>query len=87
MFETIINGTDVFGFAIGDSKEILMQIPDGSIDCVITSPPYWQQRVYEDYDGVLGNIIGSENTTGDYVENLMLVIRQIKRVLKDDGTF
>lgn len=62
-------------------------MPDKSVDCVITSPPYWQQRIYEDYDGEITDIIGSEDTPELYVENLMKVIRELKRVLKDEGTF
>ena len=74
-------------FITADSGAALKQLPDESIDCVITSPPYWQQRVYEDYDGELINVIGSEATPEEYVENLMSIIREIKRILKPTGTF
>lgn len=87
MFEEIINGEKRFEFGTGDSIELLKQIPDNCIDCVITSPPYWQQRIYEDYDGALEGIIGSENTPEGYVEHLMIVIREVQRVLKPEGTF
>ncbi len=70
-----------------DSASALGQLPDKSIDCVVTSPPYWQQRVYEDYDGELTNVLGSEATPEEYVENLMVVIREVQRVLKPAGTF
>ncbi|MGM9645580.1 MAG: DNA-methyltransferase [Eubacteriales bacterium] len=87
MFEEVINGEKRFEFGIGDSIELLKQIPDNCIDCAITSPPYWQQRIYEDYDGALEGIIGSENTPEEYVEHLMIVIREVQRVLKPEGTF
>ena len=74
-------------FEVGDSVDILKSIPSNSVDCVITSPPYWQQRIYEDYDGEMSSIIGSEATPEEYVENLMAVIREVKRVLKPSGTF
>lgn len=74
-------------FITADSASALGQLPDESIDCVVTSPPYWQQRVYEDYDGELTNVIGSEATPEEYIENLMVVIREIKRILKPTGTF
>lgn len=87
MIKDVINGQKTFAFEIGDSAKVLQSIPSDSIDCVITSPPYWQQRVYEDYDGELTNIIGSEPTPDEYVENLMIVIREVKRILKPRGTF
>jgi len=66
----------------GDAQEVLKTLESGSIDCVITSPPYWGQRFY-------GNIseIGSERTPEEYIERLFVVCREIKRVLKKSGTF
>lgn len=87
MIKDVLHGKDNFFFQVGDSIEVLKTIPDKTIDCIITSPPYWQQRIYEDYDGELENIIGSEDTPEQYVENLMKVIRELKRILKDEGTF
>lgn len=71
----------------GDCLDLLKKLPSDSIDCVITSPPYWQQRVYEDYSGEMLNIIGTEDNPGDYVKNLINVFREIKRVLKNNGSF
>lgn len=62
MFEDILDGTKKYYFAVGNSVELLSSIPDNSIDCVITSPPYWQQRIYEDFDGALSDMIGSEKS-------------------------
>ncbi len=87
MISEVLEGKRQFCFEVGDSLQILKQIPDKSVDCVITSPPYWQQRIYEDYDGEMSDIIGSEEKPEEYVENLMTVIREIYRILKDEGSF
>jgi DNA modification methylase len=65
----------------GDSLEVLKTFPSESVDCVITSPPYFGLRDY----GVEGQI-GLEETPKIYVDKLVLVFREVKRVLKDDGT-
>lgn len=87
MIEGFLDNDELYCFKVGNSVEILKLIPDNSIDCVITSPPYWQQRIYEDYYGELSNVIGMESSPDEYVESLMVVIREIKRVLKPTGTF
>ena len=65
----------------GDSLKILKTIPDESIDCVITSPPYWALRDY----GVKGQI-GLEDHLEEYLEKLIAVFNEVKRVLKPSGT-
>lgn len=87
MIRDVVDNKLRYCFEVGDSADILKSVPSNSVDCVITSPPYWQQRVYEDYDGEISNIIGSEETPEEYVENLMTVIREVKRILKPTGTF
>lgn len=87
MISEVLAGEKCFEFEVGDSLKILREIPDESIDCVITSPPYWQQRIYEDYDGEMTEIIGSEKKPEEYVENLMKIIREVQRILKKEGTF
>lgn len=66
---------------IGDSLSVLTTLPDGEIDCCVTSPPYFGLRDY----GVDGQI-GLEKTPEDYIEKLVIVFREVKRVLKDCGT-
>jgi len=61
--------------------KILKTIPDESIDCVVTSPPYWALRDY----GVKGQI-GLESTIEEYLEKLIAVFDEVKRVLKTSGT-
>jgi DNA modification methylase len=60
---------------------MLPNLPDGSAHCVVTSPPYWGLRDY----GV-GGQIGLEATPGEYVEVMVAVFREVRRVLRDDGT-
>lgn len=87
MIIDVLDGKKQYCFEVGDSINILNKLPNDSIDCIITSPPYWKQRIYEDYTGELNDIIGTENTPDEYVENLMCIIREIYRVLKPSGTF
>jgi hypothetical protein len=64
------------------SCEAMPEIPDASIHCVVTSPPYYGLREYE-----TEGQIGHEPTVAEYVNRLVAVGREIKRVLRPDGTF
>ena len=64
-----------------DCLEGLKQLPDNSINCCVTSPPYWGLRDY----GVEGQI-GLEKTPEEYVSKMVEVFREVKRVLRKDGT-
>lgn len=66
---------------LGDSAEILRKFPDESVDCCVTSPPYYGLRDY----GEEGQI-GLEESPEAYIEKLVGVFREVKRVLKKDGT-
>ncbi|HRD25872.1 MAG TPA: site-specific DNA-methyltransferase [Methanoculleus sp.] len=66
---------------VGDVLAGLRAMPDASVQCVVTSPPYWGLRDY----GVEGQI-GLEPTPEEYVEKMVEVFREVKRVLRDDGT-
>lgn len=66
---------------IGDAIEELVKLPAESVHCVVTSPPYWGLRDY----GVSGQL-GMERTVEEYVEKLVAVFREVKRVLRGDGT-
>jgi DNA modification methylase len=65
-----------------DSIKFMKRLPDNSIDFCMTSPPYWWQRNYR----VEGQI-GQEKTPEEYIENLVAVFRELKRILKDTGSF
>jgi len=66
----------------GNSLEVLKNIPNSSIDLVITSPPYFQQRDY----GNGKNEIGNEKTENEYLDNLLAIFYECVRVIKDTGT-
>jgi len=61
--------------------EVLRSLSDESIDCCVTSPPYWGLRDY----GV-SNQLGLEPTPKEYVSNMVVVFREVKRVLAPHGT-
>lgn len=67
---------------VGDVIEKLQQIPDKSIDVIVTSPPYYKQRQY----GVNGEI-GQEETPEKYIEKMVEVGKELRRVLKDTGSY
>lgn len=66
---------------IGDVRERSTAIPDSSVDCIITSPPYFQLRDY----GVSGQI-GLEDNVDGWADELLLVLRGLARVLKPSGS-
>jgi DNA modification methylase len=65
----------------GDCRDMLATLPDGSVQCVVTSPPYFGLRDY----GVDGQI-GLEPTPDAFTAAMVDVFRQVRRVLRDDGT-
>jgi len=77
--------TDRNGMSIqvlnGDCREILPTLPAGSVQCCVTSPPYFGLRDY----GVAGQI-GLETTPNEFIAAMVEVFREVRRVLADDGT-
>lgn len=65
----------------GDALSVLTKIPDDSVDCVVTSPPYYGQRDY----GVEGQI-GLEQHPQQYVDRLVAIFQEVRRVLKPTGS-
>jgi site-specific DNA-methyltransferase (adenine-specific) len=65
----------------GDSLSSLRQLPSGTVRCVVTSPPYWGLRDY----GIAGQI-GLEETLQQFINHLVEVFKEVKRVLCNDGT-
>jgi len=65
----------------GDVLQVLEQIPDDTFHCCVTSPPYWGLRDYG-HDGQ----IGLEATPEAYVARMVEVFREVRRVLREDGT-
>lgn len=67
---------------VGDARTVLDQLPENSVDCVVTSPPYFRLRNYGRSEQ-----IGLERTVEGWVDELRLVTRGLARVLKPTGTF
>ena len=65
----------------GHSLLLLQALPTKSVDCIVTSPPYFGQRDYE-----VNEQIGAEKTPEQYIENLTAIFTECFRVLKDTGT-
>lgn len=65
----------------GDTRDILPTLPDTSVQCCVTSPPYFGLRDYGHQEQ-----IGLEETPEAYVSTLVTVFREVRRVLRDDGT-
>lgn len=68
-------------FLCGDASVVLDELPAESIDCCMTSPPYWGQRSYS------GGGIGLEERYEDYIAHLMAIFDKVKRALKRTGSF
>lgn len=66
---------------IGDSLQVLPTLPSELVQCCVTSPPYWGLRDY-DHPGQ----IGAESSPQLYVDNLVSIFREVRRVLRKDGT-
>jgi DNA modification methylase len=65
---------------LGHVLDVLPTLPERSVQCVVTSPPYWGLRDY----GVDGQL-GLEKTPDEFVSNMVAVFREVRRVLRDDG--
>ncbi len=66
---------------VGDSRKVLAEFPERTFQACITSPPYWGLRDY----GITGQI-GAERTLDSYLNDLVAIFREVKRVLRNDGT-
>jgi len=66
---------------LGDARNILPTLPSGSVDCVITSPPYFALRNYQ-----TANQIGLEPSVDDWVAQLRTIVRELGRVLAPHGS-
>jgi len=73
--------SDTVRILVGDSRQALGRLEPGTVQCCVTSPPYWGLR---DYDH--GEQIGAELSPEKYVSNLVAVFRRVRRVLRDNGT-
>jgi len=64
----------------GKSQDVLKQFPDNVFHAVVTSPPYWSLRDY-----FTNGQLGQESTPEEYIENVVAIMREVKRTLRKDG--
>jgi len=91
MTSPYVNGTDAWPLRCtdkepvqivsGDVRDKLSALPDDTFHCCVTSPPYWGMRDY----GYRGQI-GAEDSIEDYIADLVSCFREVRRVLRSDGT-
>lgn len=74
-------GTDPVHIIHGDVRQKLSPLADDTFHCCVTSPPYWGMRDYG-YEGQ----IGAETDINDYIAHLVEIFRDVRRVLRPDGT-
>lgn len=74
-----------YNLILGDCLSVLKSMESNSINCIITSPPYWGMRAYDNEEDE--HEIGNEKTFDQYLENLVTVFNEAKRVLTKDGSF
>ncbi len=79
--KAVLDGESEGAIVVGDAFDVLQSMPPDSVQCCVTSPPYWGLRDY----GVDGQL-GLEKTPEEYVEKMVILFRELRRVLRDDGT-
>src|SRR5438309_133329 len=72
------------GLLLGDAREVLRTLADDSVDCTVTSPPYYSGRRHV---GDTIHEIGSEKTVEEYVEALAFAGREVYRVTRPTGSY
>lgn len=80
----VVKQTDTYKFILGDCLSVMKEMESNSVNCVITSPPYWGMRVYDNAEDL--HEIGNEPCFTNYVKKLVAVFAEVKRILTDDGS-
>lgn len=86
LLKTFFNGSAEYLLIPGACQNILPLIPSESVDCVITSPPYWNQRRYDVDAQERRLLLGNEPSHREYTRNLVDVFREVRRVLTKGGS-
>ena len=83
---TVIQGLPLNSIVNGDCLQVMRTWPEKSINCVVSSPPYWGLRKYiDDDDPAKRHEIGLESTPEEFIAKMVEVFREVKRILRDDG--
>lgn len=85
--EAVLANEERWHVEVGDVDAGIAKLPDGCLQTIITSPPYWNLRSYlKPGDARKAHEIGSEKTPQEFVAKIVSVLRAARRVLRDDGT-
>lgn len=85
-WQSVIDGNERFSVEVADCRDFLRQLPDGCVHCCVSSPPYFALRSYLGADDPSKPLeIGSEPTPEAFVQTMVEVYREVRRVLRDDG--
>lgn len=79
-----LNSSERYKFILSDSFSFLKQVDNEYFNCIITSPPYWNMRKYDNSENE--NEIGNEENFNDYINNLKTIFAEAKRTLRNDGS-
>lgn len=82
----VLSGGKRYAFVTGDCLTLLRAVPDEVFDCIITSPPYFNQREYDVAPRMRGLVVGEEDSLADYVDRMGAVFAEVRRVLKGRGS-
>lgn len=80
----VLTGSERYKFLVGDCLTVMKMMEDESVNCIITSPPYWGMRRYDNDNDV--HEVGNEDTFEEYVHKLTSIFSEAKRVLVKDGS-
>jgi DNA modification methylase len=80
-YAATLSSTSPSALITGDSRKVLAGLPERSVQMCVTSPPYWSLRNYH-IDGQ----IGLESSLKSYIDSLVDVFSELRRVMRDDGT-
>lgn len=80
----LLEDNQKYNLLLGDCQTVMRQMDNESVDCIVTSPPYWGMRAYDNEESEFE--IGNESTFELYLEALTSVFTEAKRVLKKEGS-
>lgn len=80
----LLNENEKYKFILGDCLSVMRGIPDACVNCIITSPPYWNMRFYDNEEDI--NEVGNEPDFMQYVEKLTRIFQEARRVLRPEGS-
>jgi len=84
--EAVLQAKRPYALVEGDALTVLCCLPSETVDCVFTSPPYWQQRSYQISGEAQSFLLGEEADPQEYIRGLGQVFYEIKRILKPTGS-